>query len=291
MKIKAGKNKQYEIEIFVEKIPKNWENVSYNEYLLKGRFLGEEFPIIVEKKKENWGLKLTIPVRKKFEKLIGRKIPADSAYLTFDEETAKELLKLKEELKKKSEEEKKRAFSYPTRLVAKRETFFLGDMDQERVVFRWNKPDEMVEEHLKERFEELKKKLSLLGKTLTLSWGEEVEVPDEIPEGTELSIQEVEKLFEKDLKELEERKKKSDRETEKLRKEAIRKAKETGEKVYIRKVYVFDGDNPTKEDELLLGEHLQKLYNKYGKEELGMVEVWEVATPKGEITIELIPTH
>jgi len=60
--------------------------------------------------------------------------------------------------------------------------------------------------------------------------------------------------------------------------------------VIIRQVYAFDGDNPTREDKILLGDLLNELYKRYGKGELGIVNVYEVATPEGKIEMKLEPS-
>jgi len=97
-------------------------------------------------------------------------------------------------------------------------------------------------------------------------------------------LQEALREIEEEERQRQEEARKKKEELEKRRQEALRKAKETGEEVVIRRLGMFDGDDPSN----------YELLREYGLDpysECGAVVVYEVATPDGKIIEKAYPTY
>jgi len=262
--------------------------------------IGEFEREISKKDVTKQGLKISLFLKKNREKLekslselLGKKfsLPKQKEGIIFSlEESEREKIeRLLSEVEKFNEEQIKRAFSYPTKLIVVERPIY----DYLMPVFEWNKPDKLVEEDLRRRFENLKKFVKKADRLLVL--GDELKAPEDLI-GQTLTLEEVEKLYrdaiekgKEILRKEKEEKEKKIRELEERRKRAIEEAKRTGKEVVIRTVYAFDADNPNPDDRLLFGDLIKELKRKYG-EELGVVEIVEVATPNGEILEKAIPS-
>lgn len=233
--------------------------------------------------------------RPELEKFLGTKIPGNVDGITFylTSEARKEIEKFLNEVERKNEEQRRKVFDYPSKLRV--QEWYIFDMPYK--VFVWNKPEEYVEEEKRKLYEETAKLLKTAGEGYVKDYGLYIEAPRELEEGQEIDIEEVlehyREAIEKGKRIVEEKERKEKEREEKLerkRKEALEEARRTGKEVIVREVYVFDGDSPSREDWMLMGDLIREVYRKYGKGELGMVNVYEVATPEGKIETRAYPS-
>ncbi len=233
--------------------------------------------------------------RAELERFLGVKIPknADGIKFYLTPEARKEIEEFLEEIEKRNKEEKRKVFRYPSKLrVSER---YILDMPYRILV--WNKPEEYVEEEKRRLYKETAELLKIAGTGYVYDYKLYIEAPKELEANREADIEEILEYYreaiEKGRRIREERERKArekEKELERKRKEALEEAQKTGREVIIREVYTFDGDNPSAEDRILLGDLIDNLYKTYGKGELGMVSVCEVATPEGKIETKAYPS-
>jgi len=235
--------------------------------------------------------------RKKLEKTLAKflgkpvKLKKEDVVFVLKEGERGKIEKTLEEVEEFNRRRRKEGFSYPTRLVVVEKPVY----DYLTLVLTWNKPRGFVEKDLREKFEEIKKLVKKADNWLVLD-DMLIVAPKGLKKGRVLTLEEVEKLFAEELekgkeilrKEKIEREKK-EKELEEKRKKAIEEAKRTGKEVVIRTVYAFDGENPDPDDRMLFGNLIRELKRKYG-DELGIIEIVEVATPDGKIIEKPIPS-
>lgn len=233
--------------------------------------------------------------RAELERFLGVRIPGkvDGIKFYLSPEARKEIEEFLEEVHRRNENERRKVFSYPSKLRVQER--YILDMPYRILV--WNKPEEYVEEEKRELYDEIAELLKIAGTGYVYDYKLYIEAPKELEEGQEADIEEILEYYReaiergKKIKEERERKaRKKEEELERKRREALEEAKRTGKEVVVREVYIFDGDNPSREDRMLLGDLIDDLYKTYGKEELGMVSVCEVATPEGKIEIRAYPS-
>jgi len=283
--VMGGKNKDIEVKIIVEE-------TEMEKYGKKCKF----FTILEEVNGVKENLKLQYFPRKNYytihfyntkNNLFGRK---GDIYITISEEDWKKLAELEEEIRKKNEELYQQFLkSIPLKFIVRKENLRLLDMYYTAKVFIPNR--EMTKEE-KERYEKLKKAVEKFNRN---KWHLDGYIDAEVyKEEQEFTFEQLEEMFREEieqyenyLKEIEERKRKKQEEYERKKKEALEEAKRTGKEVIIRKVGMFDGDDPANEE-------LLKAYGLGGYDEgneYGIVIVWEVATPDGKVVEKATPCY
>jgi len=273
IKIVGGRNKNVEIDIYVDEYERNYLNRKYKCKKLMAK-------VSDGKNTAEETLKLTtiksyfaIKFYNDSNKLFGKR---GDIYIVIDKkdwDMLKELEKKIEEENKKAEEEAIR--SIPLRFVVKTENLRLLDMFYEAKVFVANR---MLLKDEKERY---KKLLEAIKKYRKEKYHLDGYIDArEFEEGQEFTLEQLEEMFKNELekyknflKELEEKKRKEREEYEKKKKWALEEAKRTGKEVIIRKLYGYDGDEI------------------YPGREWGWVNVYEVATPDGKIKEKHVPSY
>jgi len=273
LKIKGGLRRNVEVEIYVDEQERSYLGRTYRCKVLKakvsdGKNAAEEILKLTTIKEY-----FTIKFYNCNNKLFGKR---GDIYIVIDKkdwDMLKELEKKIEEENKKAEEEAIR--SIPLKFVVKTENLRLLDMFYEAKVFVANR---MLLKDEKERY---KKLLEAIKKYRKEKYHLDGYIDArEFEEGQEFTLEQLEEMFKNELekyenflKELEEKKRKEREEYEKKKKWALEEAKRTGREVIIRPLYGYDGDTA------------------YPGQELGWVNVYEVATPDGKIKERHIPSY
>jgi len=273
LKIKGGLRRNVEVEIYVDEQERRYLERTYRRKVLKAK-------VSDGKNTAEETLKLAaikgycaIKFHNDSNKLFGKR---GDIYIVIDKKdwnTLKELEKKIEEENKKAEEEAIR--SIPLKFVVKTENLTLLDMFYEAKVFVANRT------LLKDEEERYKKLLEAIKKYRKEKYHLDGYIDArEFEEGQEFTLEQLEEMFKNELekyenflKKIEEKKRKEREEYEKRKKWALEEAKRTGKEVIIRKLYGYDGDTA------------------YPGQELGWVNVYEVATPDGEIKEKHVPSY
>jgi len=282
-KIIGGKNKDIEVKIDLEKteIQKYGKKDTY--FNLSAEVNGVKELLKLKYIKGQY----TIHFCNLDNNLFGRK---GDIYITISEEDWKKLVDLQEEIRKKNRQLHRELLeSIPLRFIVREESLRLLDMYYTAKVFMPNR--EMLEEEEK-KYEKLKEAVKKFNKD---KWHlDEYIDAKEYEEGKEFTLEQLEEMFreeieqyEKHTAEREEKRRKKQEEYERRKKEALEEAKRTGKEVTIRRVGMFDGDDPSNNEML-------RAYGLGGYNEgsdYGLVIVWEVATPDGRIIEKADPCY
>jgi len=174
--------------------------------------------------------------------------------------------------KEKEEEIKKQELYFEARKC------YEGDLFGYQVVLVANKEEKNWTDNEKETYKEIERAAIAEEKTFTYTIGFGVTTNDisakalNMKEGDKITLKKLTEVFSKKIKELKEKdaklkkeEEKKERELKEKQKNAIKKAKQTGEEVYIRTIGGYDGDEVNPE------------------RGMGWVNIIEVATPDGRI--------
>jgi len=97
----------------------------------------------------------------KLSRLFGKKIRGGTyLIITLTDEARKEIEGFLREVNKRNEEERRKAFSYPSKLRVRRWEI----LDMPYLILLWNKPDELVEDEKKNVYDDMVKFLKETGK-------------------------------------------------------------------------------------------------------------------------------
>ena len=168
--------------------------------------------------------------------------------------------------------------------------------NRDYLILEFNKHPEAVSEEENSVYKRILSALKMAGKTVGV-YIKYIPAPQNSKLGDEYTLEEIEEYYREDIEKAEEEKRKweeekrrKEEELEKKREEALSKAKETGREVLIRPVGEFNGDAPTREDWMFYEDIIKETYRRYGRRELGIVTIYEIATPEGKIVYRGIPS-
>jgi len=289
MVITGGKNRNIKVKITIEEIERERYGKKYKNYEIftevnkvKETIKLTEFP------KPNQPTTYTIEFYNTEDNMFGRK---GHIHITISEEDYKKLENLEKEIENKNKEIYKQFLeSIPLRFVVRKENLRLLDMYYEAKVFIPNR--ELTEEE-EEKYEKLKKAVEKFAETGKWHLDGYIDAR-EYEEGQEFTLEQLEQMFKKEIeahenriREIQEEKKRKQEEYERKKRKALEEAKKTGKEIVIRKVGMFDGDDPSNSD--LLWDCGLGGYNEGS--DYGLVIVYEVATPKGEIIEKGFPSY
>ena len=283
MRIKGGKEGQYDITIYEEEKEEDYKGVKYKQKNLRMKIKGLLFWVHLTKVRDIYALEIYLD--EKEAKMLGTR--KGTNYITITKEDYEKIQNIQKEIEKYNKEEYEKTLrSIPLRFKKQEKCFTLLDYDYEVTVFVPNR--ELLHEE-RERYnkilnvvKEVDNKNYHDGFLDATKYKKEEATIDELEQFFVKQIQKYEELIKK---EQEERKKREEEYKKKVQ-EALEEAKRTGEEVIIRKVGVFDGDACDVETEFL-----KSSYGLSGQQELGAVVVYEVATPDGRIIEKASPCY